>query len=123
MKGYVYLFLTDGMLKMITELEEYNGTHYDNIQARVDTAKVMRIMEEHSNWDYELTRTVVCNYAIKPFFKILSVQEFHLLSDYYYYFHTIYTHKLLQIIHKIILAGIFSDFSIPFIVKNTITTV
>uniref|UniRef100_K1QZL5 Polycystic kidney disease protein 1-like 2 n=1 Tax=Magallana gigas TaxID=29159 RepID=K1QZL5_MAGGI len=47
-----------GMLKMITELEEYNGTHYDNIQARVDTAKVMRIMHEHIHWDYELTRTV-----------------------------------------------------------------
>lgn len=96
MKGYVYLFLTDGMLKMITELEEYNGTHYDNIQARVDTAKVMRIMHEHIEWDYELTRTVVCNYAIKPFLKFCL---YNLLSDYYYYFHTIYTHKLLQIIY------------------------
>lgn len=76
MKGYVYLFLTDGMLKMITELEEYNGTHYDNIQARVDTAKVMRIMSEHIYWDYELTRTVVCNYAIKPFLKFCLYKNF-----------------------------------------------
>lgn len=31
MKGYVYFFLIDGMLKMIIELEEYNGIYYDNI--------------------------------------------------------------------------------------------
>lgn len=76
MKGYVYFFLIDGMLKMIIELEEYNGIYYDNIQVRVDMVKVMWIMYEYIYWDYELMRIVVCNYVIKFFLKFCLYKNF-----------------------------------------------
>lgn len=106
----MYIYFIDGMRQMITELEEYNGTHYDNTQARVDTAKVMRIMNEHIHWDFEQTRTVVCNYPIIAFFTFrilsVSVHKRNLHSYYYYYyFHNIYTHMLLHIIYSITLVN------------------